>query len=97
MLNYFFLFRYCVYYIGTTSLLSWALGLAPAKDNFWSSEWQPGSAYKNTTHEPYSEMQVQTYFPLLLPCLEFWHFFHFMLLVLKYRRDRNYSESGTCV
>ena len=51
-------FPYCVYYIGTTSLLSWAIGLAPAKDNFWSTEWQPGSHYSNTTREPYSEMQV---------------------------------------
>jgi hypothetical protein len=47
-----------VYYIGTTSLLSWALGVAPAKDNFWSSDWQPGSAYGNNTHEPFSEMEA---------------------------------------
>ena len=50
-------FPYCVYYIGTTSLLGWALDLAPSKDNFWSTTIQPGSAFHNAT-EPYPSMEA---------------------------------------
>lgn len=49
-------FPYCVYNIGTTSILAWALGLAPSKDNFWSTP-QPGGAYGNHT-EPFNAMQA---------------------------------------
>eukprot|EP00051_Salpingoeca_urceolata_P017933 m.248958 g.248958 ORF g.248958 m.248958 type:complete len:817 (+) comp19081_c0_seq6:1182-3632(+) len=54
-------FPYCVYYIGTTSILAHALDLGPSKDNMWTSEVQPGNPYDgkkvNSTREPYSEMQ----------------------------------------
>ena len=49
-------FPYCVYDIGTTSIFAWALGLAPSKDNFWSTP-QPGGAYGNHT-EPFNALQV---------------------------------------
>ena len=50
-------FPYCVYNIGTTSIFAWALGLAPSKDNFWSTP-QPGGSYGNHT-EPFNGMQVE--------------------------------------
>eukprot|EP00041_Stephanoeca_diplocostata_P022195 m.526845 g.526845 ORF g.526845 m.526845 type:complete len:426 (-) comp22006_c0_seq4:232-1509(-) len=51
-------FPYCVYYIGTTSIVAWALDLAPAKDNFWSTTGnETDSPYSPSTHEPYSEME----------------------------------------
>eukprot|EP01043_Picozoa_sp_COSAG02_P052521 COSAG02_NODE_5672_length_4140_cov_2.941351_1_plen_543_part_10 len=58
-------FPYCVYYVGTTSIIADALGLKPSKDNYWSTGLQPGSAFNhqphpsflNGTHEPYNEMQ----------------------------------------
>lgn len=51
-------FPYCVYYIGTTSIMAHALGLAPSKDNFWSTDVQTDSPYGNKTIEPYGEMQA---------------------------------------
>jgi len=52
-------FPYCVYNIGTTSLIAWALGLAPAKDDFWSTQHQPGNPYSHgNATEPYSEMEA---------------------------------------
>ena len=55
-------YPYCVYYIGTSSLFAWSLGLAPVKDTYWSTEVQPDSPWKGAT-EPYSEMlgAVATY------------------------------------
>merc|ERR1719409_665294 len=50
-------FPYCVYYIGTSSILAWSLDLAPAKDDFWSTKQQPDDPYRGAT-EPYSEMQA---------------------------------------
>ena len=51
-------FPYCVYYVGTTSLMHWALDLKPSKDNYWSTPKQgQGGPYGNTTREPYNEMQ----------------------------------------
>ena len=51
-------FPYCVYYIGTTSLMNWALDLKPSKDNYWSTPKQgEGGPYGNQTREPYNEMQ----------------------------------------
>lgn len=46
-------------YVGTSSLLAAALGLAPSKDVFWSSTTQPGAEakYKNAT-EPHPELQA---------------------------------------
>jgi len=49
-------FPFCVYYVGTTSLLGWALGVAPSKDNYWSVANESGDPYRGAT-EPYSEMQ----------------------------------------
>merc|ERR1712190_373436 len=50
-------FPYCVYYLGTSPILAWALDLAPSKDNFWSTPIQPSSPYRNAT-EPYGEMEA---------------------------------------
>lgn len=50
-------FPYCVYYIGTTSLLGWAIGVAPSKDNFWTTRDQPGNPFHNAT-EPYNSMEA---------------------------------------
>jgi len=51
-------FPYCVYYIGTTSILAWGLDLAPAKDDFWTTKNQSGSPYRNNDGEPYNEMEA---------------------------------------
>ena len=45
------------YLIGTSSLLLHALGLAPSKDDYWTSEVQPGSPYGNDT-EPNWQLQA---------------------------------------
>jgi len=45
------------YYIGTTSLLAWALDLAPSKDSFWSTPTQPGNPYGDVA-ERYPAMQA---------------------------------------
>jgi hypothetical protein len=59
-------YPYCVYYVGTTSIIAHALQLKPSKDNYWSTALQKGSAFNrngyqptflNDTHEPYNEMQ----------------------------------------
>ncbi|XP_076448120.1 uncharacterized protein LOC143284887 [Babylonia areolata] len=42
--------------IGVSSLLAHVLGLAPFKDNFWSSTHQPGNRYKGK--EPNPELQL---------------------------------------
>jgi len=45
--------------MGLSSMLSWALGLAPFKDVFWSSEKQASNPYKNATvTEPNFELQA---------------------------------------
>ena len=38
-------FPYCVYYVGTTSILAHAMQLGPSKDNYWSTALQGGSAF----------------------------------------------------
>ncbi|KAJ1448676.1 hypothetical protein M885DRAFT_573945 [Pelagophyceae sp. CCMP2097] len=53
-------FPFCVYYVGTASLLSYALDLAPSKDSFWSTADQPGNAFGDGTVEKYSAMQAAT-------------------------------------
>ena len=45
------------YYIGTTSLLAWALDLAPSKDSFWSTPTQPDNPYGDVA-ERYPAMQA---------------------------------------
>ena len=52
-------YPYCVYYIGTTSLLGWAIDVAPSKDGFWSAEVQPGSPFgRGNATEPYAAMEA---------------------------------------
>eukprot|EP00055_Hartaetosiga_balthica_P010247 m.43186 g.43186 ORF g.43186 m.43186 type:complete len:767 (+) comp7096_c0_seq2:66-2366(+) len=40
------------WYIGTSSMLAHALALAPFKDNFWSTQFQPGSSEGSVMNEP---------------------------------------------
>ena len=49
-------FPFCVYDVGTTAIIADALGLAPSKDNFWTTP-QPGSTYGNHT-EPFNAMHA---------------------------------------
>ena len=44
--------------LGTTGLFAWAIGVAPSKDNYWSTQWQPGSKWGDTTNEPYNRLQA---------------------------------------
>jgi hypothetical protein len=43
--------------IGMQSLFTHALGLAPSKDTFWSTEQQPGNPYGQWGYEPHSRLQ----------------------------------------
>ena len=43
--------------IGIQSLLTHALGLAPSKDTYWSTEQQPGNPYGEYGYEPHSRLQ----------------------------------------
>jgi hypothetical protein len=47
-------YPYCQYNVATSSLLAWAVGLAPSKDNFWSTENQTGRYHWRTTCDMYS-------------------------------------------
>merc|ERR1719336_1063093 len=42
---------------GTTAILAHAVGIAPSKDNYWSTAVQPDSKYGNKTTEPRSRLQ----------------------------------------
>ncbi|MBV9850127.1 MAG: hypothetical protein JO250_10680 [Armatimonadetes bacterium] len=44
--------------IGATSLLAWALGLAPFKDTFWTTADEPGSPYGPKAREPNAELET---------------------------------------
>ena len=44
--------------IGTTAIFAWAIGVAPSKDNYWSTQWQPGSKWGDGTNEPYNRLQA---------------------------------------
>jgi len=45
--------------LGLNTMLSWSLGLAPFKDDFWSSEIQTGNTYDGgTVKEPNFELQT---------------------------------------
>ncbi|KNC53925.1 6 carbohydrate binding protein [Thecamonas trahens ATCC 50062] len=46
--------------MGTTALLAHALGLAPSKDNFWSTVEQPGNPYKAREAFPRLQAAVAT-------------------------------------
>jgi hypothetical protein len=43
--------------IGETSILAHAIGIAPSKDNYWSTSIQNGTHYGNSTSEPRSLLQ----------------------------------------
>lgn len=42
--------------IGYSSMLAYSLGIAPFKDNFWSTTTQPNNTYHST--EPHPEIQA---------------------------------------
>lgn len=42
--------------IGVSSMFAYALGLAPSKDTFWTTDVQPGNRYKKS--EPYTELNA---------------------------------------
>jgi hypothetical protein len=46
--------------LGTTGIFAWAVAIAPTKDNYWSTDKQTGSAYKDfaTVAEPYNRLEV---------------------------------------
>jgi hypothetical protein len=44
--------------IGISSMLSHALGIAPFKDIFWSTQIEPGAPYKSTAREPLPDRQI---------------------------------------
>ena len=46
------------WYTGTSSILAHAVGIAPSKDNYWSTPVQAGSHYGNKTSEPHSRLQA---------------------------------------
>jgi len=43
--------------LGVTSIFAHAVGLAPTKDNYWSTSVQPGNPYKDNPTEPYTRLQ----------------------------------------
>ena len=46
--------------IGTTGIFAWSVAIAPTKDNYWSTDKQPGAAYSDylTVSEPYNRLQA---------------------------------------
>ena len=46
--------------LGTTGIFAWAVAIAPTKDNYWSTDVQRGSSYKDyeTVSEPYNRLQA---------------------------------------
>jgi hypothetical protein len=44
--------------ISVSSLLYWAIGVAPSKDDWWTTEIQPGSPYGDKPTEPNWQMQA---------------------------------------
>jgi len=43
--------------LGVTSIFAHAVGIAPTKDNYWSTSVQPGNPYKDNPTEPYNRLQ----------------------------------------
>jgi len=43
--------------LGTSAMFAYALGIAPSKDNYWSTSVQPGNPYGNGT-EPHNRLQA---------------------------------------
>ena len=52
--------RYSNWHIALTSLLAWSLGLAPSKDDFWTTSQQPGNPYNATEPDPLLQSLVAT-------------------------------------
>ena len=44
--------------VGLSSLLYWAIGIAPSKDDWWTSETQPGNPYGDNPTEPNWQLQA---------------------------------------
>ncbi|XP_050418345.2 uncharacterized protein LOC126831737 [Patella vulgata] len=44
--------------IGITSLFPQAMGIAPYKDNFWTTEYQPGNPYGGMATQPFLQLTV---------------------------------------
>lgn len=44
--------------IGVTSMLAYAIGIAPSKDTYWSTQYQPGNPYGSIRNEPYNRLQA---------------------------------------
>ena len=46
--------------LATTAIFGWAVGIAGTKDNYWSTNHQAGSSYKDyeTIGEPYNRLQA---------------------------------------
>lgn len=44
--------------IAAQSLLIFSLGLAPSKDGYWSTSYQPGNPYGEERYEPYARLQA---------------------------------------
>lgn len=46
------------YEIGLSSLFYYAVGIAPSKDDWWTTEVQPGNPYKDDPSEPNWQLQA---------------------------------------
>lgn len=44
--------------IGLSSLFYWAIGVQPSKDDFWTTQYQPGNPYSDNPNEPNYQLQV---------------------------------------
>ena len=44
--------------ISLSSLFYWSIGIAPSKDDYWTTEVQPGNPYGNSTSEPNWQLQA---------------------------------------
>merc|ERR1711937_38172 len=44
--------------LGASSIVNHAIGIAPSKDNYWSTEVQPGNKWGNSTKEPHNRLQA---------------------------------------
>jgi hypothetical protein len=45
-------------FVGESSLFYWALGVAPSKDDYWTTEVQPGNPYGDKPTEPNWQLQA---------------------------------------
>lgn len=49
---------YVQWNIGITSMFAYAVGLAASKDNYWSTQYQPGNPYGPSRNEPFNRLQA---------------------------------------